>query len=881
MTTKFAPLNANVDRTRSMLRPDWRFPLQRFSSISPSYIPIHLKNLKPNTRYNIFVRSGDGNSHEDITRLCRPLSQSKGDNIINDDKEYFDYFVSSNLGSLSVEARPFGTDTINLENINWSSYWRHIQTRSPYSDVTRTDFFVVESNNVKGEPGNKYRTISQPVPSVCFPFSKETQDDLYIKQTFLADYVQSFFIDPNRTNNSNTVDLTSITLYFREKPSRENNLSGIRSPGVTIALVDIEDGKPILKRQYENSISEKRWTHITESVDATAPTKFAFSEPVRLKTGEFYGIAISFDDPMYELWECKVGDLLVGTDTPSAGPSNQHRGTLFELTNADTELKEDNFDNLFTSRIDRDLKFDIAVAKYDLSEDITITAVNEAREFLSLSANGGNWHGDEYVYQVNPPSQFNDNDITMTVGSSKGSKISANQSGIDLNEIFEEGETIVAVWEKGGRFWSEVISIDQVHEDYIVPHSPVSRNFSNAKIIQGPIGRVGFYDSFNSEIFLTNSTARTGFVFAENETIRGAESNQEATIESINPLPVSVFSTNFDLDLPSNFTFDSSYKFTVDGELVSEYNKTNLKEPNYVTKYNGEILSRSQEIVKDLDYSTEHKIQIHYDGPTTSFESVELDISSMSIVTHFWLINDDDTDEHTNDGKALTKHISNRLTFKKGQAAEDIRVIANAYRPQGTEIRMFAKIIGEDDSEPFDDKHWTPLVITDGEGQWSDSSQQFDYKEFEFGFPPSLESSDPHPGTFNVVEDNGNPTDQIECTEVIVGLDVGNIIKLYDPLFADVNYGFFSVQDINGSTITVNEVIESDNLRQDLKVDRVVEKPHTAFNNPLNSNVVRYFDSGKGAHDNYVSVVIKIVLLADSPRLVPKVDDYRVIGVSV
>ena len=90
---------------------------------------------------------------------------------------------------------------------------------------------------------------------------------------------------------------------------------------------------------------------------------------------------------------------------------------------------------------------------------------------------------------------------------------------------------------------------------------------------------------------------------------------------------------------------------------------------------------------------------------------------------------------------------------------------------------------------------------------------------------------------------------------------------------------------MDGPTLTLNEEIEASDLisagQFELAVDRVVEKPHTGYLNPLNSGIVRYYDFGGGAHDTYSAVAIKIVLLASSPRLVPKVDDYRVVGLSV
>jgi len=257
--------------------------------------------------------------------------------------------------------------------------------------------------------------------------------------------------------------------------------------------------------------------------------------------------------------------------------------------------------------------------------------------------------------------------------------------------------------------------------------------------------------------------------------------------------------------------------------------------------------------------------------------SPEIEIESMSLVSHFWVINDDAANEHTNQGNALTKHVSNKLTFDRGEAAEDIRVVVNAYKPAGTDVLLYAKILNNQDGDPFDDKNWTPLVVTNGAGQVSDSNNQYDYKEFEFGFPAGLESTDVHPGAFESTLDSAD----IVCTDTVT-LQVGDIIKLYDPLFKESNFGIFSVENVAGNTVTLNEPIETSNLvGADLRVDTTVSLQHTGYNNPLNEGIVRYFDFASAPHDGYSTVAIKIVLLADSTTLVPKVDDYRVVGVTV
>ena len=112
---------------------------------------------------------------------------------------------------------------------------------------------------------------------------------------------------------------------------------------------------------------------------------------------------------------------------------------------------------------------------------------------------------------------------------------------------------------------------------------------------------------------------------------------------------------------------------------------------------------------------------------------------------------------------------------------------------------------------------------------------------------------------------------------------MGDVIRIYSPLFPTENYGIFSVKARTSGADT--EVQLSSNVANNnivgagLKIDKLTT-PRTGFNNKENLNIVRYFGSSGEIYDTYSGVAIKTVLLSNSDTTVPKVDDYRVIGVS-
>lgn len=120
---------------------------------------------------------------------------------------------------------------------------------------------------------------------------------------------------------------------------------------------------------------------------------------------------------------------------------------------------------------------------------------------------------------------------------------------------------------------------------------------------------------------------------------------------------------------------------------------------------------------------------------TNSYVSPVIDIRRKNVYVIKNLINDDLTDEETRYGNALSKYLSQPIVLADGQDAEDIKVYITAYRPEGTDINCYVKILSAEDPVVFTDKLWTKMVMTEGSSINSSSIDTNDYREFAYGFP--------------------------------------------------------------------------------------------------------------------------------------------------
>lgn len=88
-------------------------------------------------------------------------------------------------------------------------------------------------------------------------------------------------------------------------------------------------------------------------------------------------------------------------------------------------------------------------------------------------------------------------------------------------------------------------------------------------------------------------------------------------------------------------------------------------------------------------------------------------------------------------GNYLARYISRRVQLNDGFESSDLRVFLTAYKPPGTGIEVYYKVISADDTDDFDNKNYfkmeqfTPASVT--------STNYNDYIEYEFR--PSLSNS--------------------------------------------------------------------------------------------------------------------------------------------
>lgn len=172
---------------------------------------------------------------------------------------------------------------------------------------------------------------------------------------------QTFTVNKDSVAGAAQVYVSSVELFFKSKPNIEFNTSGVPKPGVSLIIVDTALSIPNIKKSSSYEITKMLYDSIVTTSDATIGTTFRFANPVLIDTEKEYAMLMTFDrDAEFVLWTSKQGDLLVGTNTISPGPSDKNIGRYFDSFSIDTDRNSAEYRYLS----DTDLKFKLSVARF-------------------------------------------------------------------------------------------------------------------------------------------------------------------------------------------------------------------------------------------------------------------------------------------------------------------------------------------------------------------------------------------------------------------------------------------------------------------------------------------------------------------------------------
>jgi hypothetical protein len=584
------------------------------------------------------------------------------------------------------------------------------------------------------DPGDGSPPVTEDVP-------QDRDDNDPIAQTM---FISSLLTAKTKTSG---MYLTKIDLFFSTK---DQNLP------ITIQLQEVE---PLTGHVTPKVVPFSRVilppSQVNLSSDGSAATPVYFPSPVYLSNETEYAVVLipAACNPNYNAFTAVLEgkDLQFGS-LVSEQPAS---GFLFTSANQRTWVPVEN----------EDLKFTAYYAEFDKSSVGTLIVKNPNRDHFTIADTTGTLSTIGEV--VHGQTRING---TWTIATGNTSNTTAITTHIANGSAYAQGITSgatgkIVTYTPSALVIKDVSTTAQFRGGEKVRiriANTVTRN-GNTGEIKGsgtttsatyPVGRITYYDDTNyantrltvaNTLYInTGPSFANSRVFAQDTYIKGQTTGYNARIVTINNLTVDNMNLITNMIVPSNnqvrayakmatstSTRDSSFfRVNINGD-------TELKTPRYV-------LSRSVESTSAIAADRSLEIKYELDGQNI-VGSPAIDLDRITLYHTHNLISTAGEIGSSEDyvkfgGNSQTRYITRIVTLADGQDAEDLRVYLTAYKPSGSNILVYYKILAAEDNDTMADVRWIPMELNEDQGftaasRYSSSENKDDFLELTYDVP--------------------------------------------------------------------------------------------------------------------------------------------------
>ena len=525
---------------------------------------------------------------------------------------------------------------------------------------------------------------------------------------------QTFLVQTNDTSEG--IFATKVDLFF-----------GKKSPtfGVTVELREMGNGIPTPNIvPFAQKTLQASAVNVSTTV-ATNATTFTFDSPVYLRNGEEYALIVrpGGNCADYALWCAELGatdvDTLEGVYKVPAG------GVMMTSSN----------DRTWTTHQKEDLKFNLYRAKFSTSTG-TVYMENEDLDMFSIdSISGPGFNVGEKVTAESVLVFANTNTTTFAVGDiiqNRDAKIATANTQLYANGVIRQivstaANNIIVKLDSYGSFANTTALQGVLYRGatHVGNTKTWSANTSS--------GIVDHYDQGGLKLRLTSSTGS----FA-NGYVRGQKSGHTAHIVTTAPDNAIISMTVPKVPVMNYKDTTSAWglrQTSSSGVISSSYLNINLGKENYFRDAEKKMYSKTNETtLNTVDGNKKSYVVKGTLSTTNDKTSPVIHIGKSTAILIENVINNVSTEEDKEVGGALMRYITKPVVLGKDNDAEDLKVYVTAYKPVGTDIAVYAKVLNNEDGEPFKDKSYSLLTKVTTDSVISDSINVNDHKEYEYGF---------------------------------------------------------------------------------------------------------------------------------------------------
>ena len=579
--------------------------------------------------------------------------------------------------------------------------------------------------------------------------------------------------------------LKKVDVFFKNRPGKQSNVSTLNDTGQGITMeirkvlngyptaVTLRGGRKFLKNTEVNTTRDTAvgpdgvGRALNYHFEAQDTTTFEFDEPIYLAPNEEYAICLipEGNDPNYDLWVSKLGENQIGSNVRVTAEKTNIAGMLFTSSN----------NSAWSAHQTEDMKYELHFAKFATGTG-TVEFVNDDTEFCVGSdyLNGRPEEGQDIHafhvtiagggsgYSVNDIVTLNACNVTdgagnICAGSGVKLKVTSVSSGvIDGVEVQDAGVGFRIQRKQDG---AAIVDPGTLGQLSVAPAGGSGASFT-LKIKHGQLDDIDaatekleiIYDPLtiaaahtdSTRFFVANDKVGTGDqITADN--IQGFNKNTTFKIASVYNKVFNNFRTNTTVkDFPeARITYASCQTNSTGAAAAGTTFESILPVDRIPTTQEKAVYSASNEASLTGSGRLAKKTYRQRFTLTNDLDSITpiIPLYRNAAILRAYKINNDATNETTNNGNATSKFISRRVKLADGQEAEDVRLSVALLQPPGSQFRIYFKgQAQEDDGDFYEDIPWTEMELS--QGLQGVSASQTNFVDLNFQLPSTALDSD-------------------------------------------------------------------------------------------------------------------------------------------
>jgi len=494
---------------------------------------------------------------------------------------------------------------------------------------------------------------------------------------------QTFIIDGD--NFANGAYISSVKVFFKTKPTSD-------AAPVTLSIVGTLNGYPngstldnsiITLPAYKINVSES-----PQYLDETTYTEFVFDSPVYIQSGSLYAMILKSSSNEYTLYTAANGDTALPSSVKNLAtdpyPSSitkinsaPYVGALFISQNAQTWTADQN----------QSLMFTVERAKFDTTKTPSIRMIVPKK----LPQRGLIENNIDYFTNANTMV----NNVVLTTNDD----VLVDAFNLSTTDFIPPSTTITYTYAATLQSGTETPEV----------------NINPGKYGTTMYEHIYLNDNKGERILKSNSTtsfSMYGYL----------ESTDDAVSPIISDAGTSLFAIQYDIN---NCELSNSLISITNGG--SGYNASctsvTISSP---TGKNGEQAYATANVVSGV---IDH---IYITSPGSGYiETPTVTILDANNTPGTGATATIAGETSVKGGPAETRYLTKKVVLDGGFDSGDLSVYLSAYRPVGTDINVYYKVLSRNDTQAFDDGYWQLMTKTNSsDGTYSQSRS--DVREYTF-----------------------------------------------------------------------------------------------------------------------------------------------------